>query len=78
MLFYLAILGANINRTDNDGMTALTWACKMSKRQSATCLLEKGADVDTTDKQGRLPLDYAAVSGDPNIVQVCKKKKKRR
>jgi len=48
---FLLRLGANVNATDNEGMTALMFAITNIKK--VELLLEKGAGVDTQSKLGR-------------------------
>lgn len=44
------------------------WACLKGHREVVQYLVEKGATVDQTDKNGRTPLDLAAFYGDADIV----------
>jgi len=46
----------------------LSWACLKGHREVVQYLVEKGATVDQTDKNGRTPLDLAAFYGDADIV----------
>jgi len=39
-----------------EGLTPLSWACLRGKIQAAQCLVERGAEVNRTDKTGRTPL----------------------
>lgn len=62
--------GADMGREDQDGLTALSWACVRGRNQAAQVLLDRGAEINKADKTGRIPLDLAAVQGNPTLVQV--------
>lgn len=53
---------------DREGLTALCWACLKGQRACIQMLLERGSDIEHTDKNGRTPLDLAAFFGDENVV----------
>lgn len=53
---------------DKEGLTALSWACLKGHKSVVQFLVEKGAVIDHTDKNGRTPLDLAAFYGDADIV----------
>ena len=53
---------------DKEGLTPLSWACLKGHKSVVAFLVEKGAEVDHTDKNGRTPLDLAAFYGDADIV----------
>lgn len=69
----LHILGADISIEDCDGMTALNWSCMRGKVQAAQCLLDNGADINHSNKQGRCSLDLAAFHGNTALTQVKSK-----
>lgn len=62
--------GADINRQDNDGLSALSWACTRGRVQAVQCLLDRGAEINQADLSGKIPLDLAASQGNPSAVQV--------
>lgn len=53
---------------DKEGLTPLSWACLKGQKNVVQFLVEKGAVIDHTDKNGRTPLDLAAFYGDAEIV----------
>lgn len=53
---------------DKEGLTPLSWACLKGHKNVVQFLMEKGAVIDHTDKNGRTPLDLAAFYGDAEIV----------
>ena len=53
--------GVNIDHQDNQGHTALHWACKSSSHDCVLLLLQYGANANLRDKAGKLPFDYASV-----------------
>ncbi|KAJ4865496.1 ankyrin repeats (3 copies) domain-containing protein [Trichoderma breve] len=59
-----------VNVADSQGRTALHFACVSASLERMKALVEAGANVDTKDKFGRLPIHFAAgtdltVSTDP-------------
>uniref|UniRef100_A0A668A8C3 Tetratricopeptide repeat, ankyrin repeat and coiled-coil containing 1 n=1 Tax=Myripristis murdjan TaxID=586833 RepID=A0A668A8C3_9TELE len=52
-----------------EGLTPLSWACLKGHKNVVQFLVEKGAGIDHTDKNGRTPLDLAAFYGDAEIVR---------
>lgn len=60
--------GASLSSADQDGMTALNWACLKGQKGAVQLLVEAGADLNQPDRQGRTPLDLAALNGDADTV----------
>lgn len=54
---------------DKEGLTPLSWACLKGQKSVVELLVERGAQIDHTDKNGRTPLDLAAFYGDADIVR---------
>ena len=52
--------GARVDETDDDGITALSWAAISNRVDLARLLIQRGADVNHVDKKGMTPLLYAA------------------
>jgi ankyrin repeat protein len=52
--------GARVDETDDDGITALSWAAISNRLDLAKLLIQRGADVNHVDKKGMTPLLYAA------------------
>ena len=48
----LITIGANVNETDDSGMTPLTYAATWGNANAIAILLENGADVNHKDKVG--------------------------
>lgn len=59
-----------MSKQDSEGLTALGWSCVRGRAQAAQVLLDRGAEINQADKTGRIPLDLAAVQGNPTLVQV--------
>lgn len=66
----LLFSGANIEKQDREGLTALCWACLRGKQQTTQTLIDRGAHINQSDKTGRTPLDLAAFQGNSTIVQI--------
>lgn len=60
--------GAALSSLDKEGLSALSWACLKGHRAVVRFLVEEGAEIDQTDKNGRTPLDLAAFYGDAETV----------
>ncbi|RZF43710.1 hypothetical protein LSTR_LSTR015249 [Laodelphax striatellus] len=69
-LMIAAAEGSELSRQDEDGMTALGWACVRGRTQATQVLLDRGAEINQADNTGRIPLDLAAVQGNPALVQL--------
>lgn len=63
-----AVPGASLASADQEGLTALGWACLKGQRGAVQLLVEAGADLNQPDRQGRTPLDLAALNGDADTV----------
>ena len=50
---------ADVNQADNTGMTPLMWAARYGAPATVKVLLDAGADVTATNKQGQTSLDLA-------------------
>ena len=51
---------ANVESSDKDGRTPLSWAAEKSHVAIVKLLLDKNANVKSEDKDGRTPLSWAA------------------
>lgn len=80
MVEWLCSIGANINRTNSDGRTALhcasnvKWLWDSAERAAGTknlieLLIKRGIDIHAQDKQGRTALHLLARRGDADSVQ---------
>ena len=56
----LITIGANVNETDDSGMTPLTYAATWGNANALAILLENGADVNHKDKVGDTALHEVA------------------
>lgn len=64
----MSVAGASLSSTDQEGLTALSWACMKGQKAAVQLLVEAGADLNQADRQGRTPLDLAALNGDADTV----------
>lgn len=62
------VAGASLSTADQEGLTALSWACLKGRKGAVQLLVEAGADLNQPDRQGRTPLDLAALNGDADTV----------
>lgn len=60
--------GASLTSADQEGLTALSWACLKGQKGAVRLLVEAGADLNLPDRTGRTPLDLAALNGDAETV----------
>lgn len=61
-------LGADVNATDTDGVSALHVAVKHSQPKTIHALVNAGADVDAEDGEGSTPLHEAASSSSSETI----------
>lgn len=57
---------SNVNLTDDNGRTALHYACLQQKLEIADFLIEAGCDLDFSDNYGKSPIDYLE---DPTMLK---------
>ncbi|KAJ2897091.1 hypothetical protein MKZ38_005001 [Zalerion maritima] len=62
--------GANIDREDVGGSTALTLTAWLCRDNVVTLLLDNGAGVDVGDRNGRTALHYAAIDGYDSVAKI--------
>jgi ankyrin repeat protein len=62
-------MGAEVNATDKQGMTALMWACKTGRLDVVQALISKGAEVNAGERFGRTRLMWASEEGHLDVVQ---------
>ena len=55
----LLAAGADINSTDDEGDTALHYACRANKLENVKALLAAGANPKATNESARTPLSVA-------------------
>jgi ankyrin repeat protein len=69
-------LSEDLNKKDQDGTTALAYACSLGHWEDACILLEAGADPDISDRQGRNAVDAAVEnSASPELIRRMRKDK---
>jgi len=66
--------GAKLETQDNEGRTALIWACHYIYDPLIRFLVEHGADINTADSNGETSLTYAGDRGDVEMVEFLKDK----
>lgn len=62
--------GNNVNRQDENGRTALSWAAERASEKTLKLIVEHGGDPNAQDHSGRTPLSWAAGSGNERNVQL--------
>ena len=60
--------GAEINATDNQGVTALSWSSYNGHAEVVKTLIDGGADINHQDNDGMTALMVASFKGYSNIV----------
>lgn len=60
----------NINYVDNDGYSALHYACGKGTRDIVKMLIAHNADVNLTSNRGVTPLHLAAKTGNKEIIKI--------
>ena len=73
-LLSLLRLGADVNRSDILGRTALHRAVQNGAADAARLLIAHGAGLDAKDWQGRTPLDLAEARGGVALARVIREK----
>lgn len=73
MLEELLKAGANQDEKDDEGRTALHFACGYGELKCAEVLLQHGASVDTADNNQNTALHYAAGYGQDEGVALLLK-----
>ena len=68
-------IGADVNEKDEEGRSALHFACGYGEIECAELLIEAGADVDILDNAKNSPLHYAAGYGEKKSVDLLLKHK---
>jgi len=61
---------ANVNTTDNEGRTALTWSAAKGHLRVARSLLSHGADVNSADNDGEMAIHTAAQFQQYDMVEL--------
>jgi len=64
----LVVAGADVNRPQGDGATALHWAAYRGNHELAAALLAAGANPTVANREGATPMWLAAVGGDAAIL----------
>lgn len=62
--------GAEVNQTNSNGATALTFAATFGHLKIAEMLLKKGADVRARDSRSKNPLDHAEIQGNQEMYDL--------
>jgi ankyrin repeat protein len=62
--------GANVDRTDYDGNSALMYAANLGAARSVKTLLAAGASTESQNQYGDTPLMYAAREGHADVVKL--------
>jgi len=70
MVSYLLARGADTDKQNNDGFTALICAAFKGSVEVAQLLLERGANMELADKDGWTALMWAAIKGHSEVVRL--------
>eukprot|EP00919_Chromeraceae_sp_WS-2016_P019066 GHVR01045430.1.p1 GENE.GHVR01045430.1~~GHVR01045430.1.p1 ORF type:complete len:110 (-),score=17.58 GHVR01045430.1:89-418(-) len=62
--------GADLEKKDNDGYTALCMASQEGHLDVVKWLIQKGASVNTTNNEGTTPLIFASGKGHVNVIKL--------
>lgn len=62
--------GVNVNRTDDEGKTALMYVAKSGNHECVTLLIRNGADKNMTDNDGCTALIHAVNHGKTECVEI--------
>lgn len=62
--------GADVNRVQADGATALQWAAYHGNADMVALLLEAGADPSIANRNGSTPMWLAASRGDSDVIEI--------
>jgi O-acetyl-ADP-ribose deacetylase (regulator of RNase III) len=62
--------GADLQGTDDFGMTALHWAAQFGRSNIAELLISRGADIQAPNKEGWTPLFSAAANGQKKAAEL--------
>jgi len=69
---YLASKGANVNATNQDGLTALHLAALSGFKDAVLALLSHGAEINARDADGLTPLDRANQRHHADMVELLR------
>ena len=61
--------GADKDKTDNDGQTAMHMAARMGHEEVVRCLLQAGADKDKADNTGKTAMHLAVMNTSVEVVR---------
>lgn len=62
--------GGDVNALDENGVSAIWWACMKGRKDLAKKLVDAGADLSVRDEDGNLLIDLVAeTGGDENLYQ---------
>jgi len=61
--------GHDVNASNEDGETAFSYCCAHNKLKAAKLLVSHGAEINTVDKGGGSPLDWAVCWSSPEFRQ---------
>jgi ankyrin repeat protein len=61
---------AEVDATDMQGKTALTWAALQGHGDVVSCLLYHAANAQQPDEDGNTPLDWASFEGHRHVMEL--------